>query len=140
MSADVDELHRLEQQIRAAVKERADIEQRLANPAALRSATARAYRDRDAVTSPLLEEARRKVSADIADLHGRWRQIDGIAHRVDRLADLLETAPTHVQEHRDAIMAALNQVRLGRSRIAQDLTTAGLECLLPEGAGADGQR
>jgi hypothetical protein len=42
-----------------------DLEQRFANPSALRSTTARAFRDRDAVTSPALEETRAKVAGDI---------------------------------------------------------------------------
>lgn len=44
------ELQRLQHEIRAAIKERSDLEQRLANPDALRAATARGHRDRDAAT------------------------------------------------------------------------------------------
>jgi hypothetical protein len=67
--ADVEaELQRLEREVMATVKARTELEERLANPDALRSATARAYRDRDAVTSPLLEEAREKVAG--ADIGG----------------------------------------------------------------------
>ena len=94
MAEDLEELQRLRQQVRATVKERTDLEQRLANPDALRSATARAYRDRDAVTNPLLEEARANVAADIAEFHDHWRHLDQIARNVERIARRVLTART----------------------------------------------
>ena len=42
MAEDVEELQRLQKQVRATIKERSSLEQGLANPDALRSATARA--------------------------------------------------------------------------------------------------
>ena len=83
MAEDVEELQRLQKQVRATIKERSSLEQGLANPDALRSATARAYRDRDAVTNPLLEEAREKVAADIEEFHKHWRHVDTIARNVE---------------------------------------------------------
>ncbi|CAN3132130.1 hypothetical protein ACNUDN_29880 [Mycobacterium sp. smrl_JER01] len=134
-----EELQQLQKQVRVTIKERTDLEQRLANPDALRSATAQALRDRDAVTNPLLEEAREKVSADIAEFHERWRHIDTIARSVERVAELLDEAPAHVLAHRDAIVEGLPAIRARRFEVARDLTTAGLHSILPEEGVADGQ-
>lgn len=139
MAEDAEELARLEKAVRATIKERMDLEQGFANPAALRSATARAYRDRDAVTSPALEEARTKVAGDIAAFHQEWRGVDRIAGNVERLEDLLDEAPAPIREHRDAIVAELPEVRQLRARIAEDLKRAGLENILPEEGICDGQ-
>ncbi|EHB48867.1 hypothetical protein MycrhDRAFT_5708 [Mycolicibacterium rhodesiae JS60] len=87
------ELAQLQEQVRATVRERQDIERQLANPDALRSATARAQRDRDAVTSPLLEEARGKIADDIADFLKEWRHMDKVGHTAQRLAPVIESAP-----------------------------------------------
>ncbi|OBK38613.1 hypothetical protein A5658_03585 [Mycobacterium sp. 1245111.1] len=138
-AGDAAELQRLQHEIRAAIKERSDIEQRLANPDALRAATARAHRDRDAVTNPLLDEARGKVSADIAALNEAWRHVDTVTRSIDRLNDLIEHAPAHIRRHRDAIAESLPNVRQARAKIAERLRAAGLESLLPEEAG-DGAR
>jgi hypothetical protein len=116
MAEDVEELRRLEREVRATVKARTDLEQRFANPEALRLATARAYRDRDAVTSPLLEAARDKVAADIAAFHDEWRQADLIARNMERLAGVLEEAPGHIGEHRDAIIDELPEAYGPRER------------------------
>lgn len=140
MAEDVEELQRLQKQVRATVKERTDLEQRFANPDALRSATARAYRDRDAVTNPLLEEARVNVAADIAAFHEHWRHVDKIARNAERVEDLLEGAPAHVLGHRDAIVAGLPAVRERRARIARDLTAVGLQSIVPEEGCGGGQR
>jgi hypothetical protein len=105
----------------------------------LRSATARALRDRDAVTSPLLEEAREKVAGDIEDFHDKWRRVDKIARSVERVEDLLVDAPAHVLVHRDAIVAALPQVRERRARVARDLAGAGLAGIVPEEGSVDGE-
>jgi hypothetical protein len=140
MAEDVEELQRLQKQVRATVKERTDLEQRFANPDALRSATARAYRDRDAVTNPLLEEARANVAADIAAFHGHWRHVDKIARNVERIGDLLDGAPTHIVGHGDALVAGLPAVRELRAQVARDLTAAGLHSILPEEGAGDGQR
>lgn len=140
MADDADELRRLEQQVRTTIKARMGLEQHLANAAALQSATARAFRDRDAVTSPALEEARGKVADDIDAFHARWRELDRIARDVDRLSELIDEAPAHVRGHRDAITAGLPDVRETRARIARIVAAAGLEGILPEGAPADGQR
>lgn len=140
MSDDADELQSLHREVRATIKARIDLEQHLANPQALRSATARAYRDRDAVTNPLLEEARERVAADIAAFHAEWRHVDKIARSVDRVYDLLVDAPAHVQGHRDAIVAALPAVRDRRTRVADDLRTAGLYSVVPEEAPGNGER
>jgi hypothetical protein len=139
MVDDVEELQRLRKQVRATIKTRTDLEQRLANPDALRSATARAYRDRDAVTSPLLEEAREKVAADITAFHEEWRHIDKIARNVDRVNDLLVDAPSHILGHRDAIAAALPTARDTRAHVADGLKQAGLEGLVPEEGHGDDQ-
>lgn len=139
MPDDAEELQRLQTEVRATIKARTDLEQRLANPQALRSATARAYRDRDAVTNPLLEEARGNVAADIAAFHEEWRHVDKIARSVDRVYDLLADAPVHVQGHRDAIVAALPAVRDHRTRVAEDLRAAGLESVVPEEAPGNGE-
>jgi hypothetical protein len=138
MAEDVDELQRLEKAVRATIKERMDLEQGFANPSALRSATARALRDRDAVTSPALEEARGKVAGDIAVFRDEWRQADRTARNVERLDGVLETAPAHIREHRDAIIAELPAARQARARIAAGLGTAGLASILPEAGLADG--
>jgi prophage DNA circulation protein len=129
-----DELHLLSNEVRAVTRERLDLAQRLANPAALRSATARAFRDRDAVTSPVLEEARSKIATDIAAFNKEWRQVDKSARDVERLAELLETAPPRIREHRDAIIAELPAVRQARARIAKVLKNAGLATILPDEA------
>ncbi|MEB3023008.1 MULTISPECIES: hypothetical protein [Mycolicibacter] len=139
MTQDAAVLRDLERQVRDTIAERANLERGLAHPDALRSATARAYRDRDAVTSPLLEEARLKAADDIAEFHKRWRELDKIARNTARLKELLECAPPHVQEHRDAIVAELPAAREQRARIGHDVKAAGLESLLPEGYGGDGQ-
>ena len=139
MAEDVEELRRLEGEVRATVKARTDLEQRFANPEALRSATARAYRDRDAVTSPLLEEASGKVAADIAAFHEEWRQPDQIARNIERLDAVLDEAPAHIREHRDAIVDELPEAYRGRARIAERLRPAGLESILPEERAGDGQ-
>jgi hypothetical protein len=136
VAEDVEELRRLEREVRATVKARNDLEQRFANPEALRSATARAYRDRDAVTSPLLEEARSKVAADIAALQKEWRHPDQVARNVERLGPVLDEAP---REHRAAIVGELPEAFRGRSRVAERLRSAGLESLLPEEGAGDGQ-
>lgn len=140
MGDDEGELRRLEQQLRALVKERTDLESRLANPEMLRTAAARAYRDRDAVTSPLLEEARGRVAADIEALHEQWREPDRIARRVERLEMVLDAdAPEHIRSYRDAILAGLPEVRRVRAGIAATLAQAGLEGILPEEARGDGE-
>ncbi len=140
MADDEAELARLQREVRATIKARTDLEARLASPEALRSATARANRDRDAVTSPLLEEAREKVAGDIDDFHDKWRHVDKIARSVERVEDLLVDAPAHVIGHRDAIVAALPQVRERRARVARDLADAGLAGIVPEEGSGDGQR
>lgn len=139
MAEDAEELQRLRREVRATVKARTDLEARLANPDALRSATSRANRDRDAVTSPLLEEAREKVASDIAEFHDKWRDVDKVARNVDRVNDLLVDAPAHVLGHRDAIVAALPAVREHRARVARDIAAAGLQAILPEVGAVDGQ-
>ena len=132
LAGDAAELQRLQHEIRAAIKLRSDLEQRLANPDALRTATARARRDRDAVTNPLLDEARDKVAADIAAWNEAWQHVDIVARNVDRLSDLVEHAPVHIRRHRDAIVELLPTVRQDRARIADGLRATGLEGLLPE--------
>lgn len=132
MADDEAELARLQREVRATIKARTDLENGLANPEALRSAIARAYRDRDAVTSPLLEEAREKVASDIEEFHTQWRHVDKIARNVDRINDLLVDAPAHVLGHRDAIVAALPQVREQRARVSREIAAAGLASILPE--------
>jgi RNA-splicing ligase RtcB len=139
MADDEAELQRLQRLVRATITARVDLESRLANPEALRSATARALRDRDAVTSPLLEEAREKVAGDIEDFHDKWRRVDKIARSVERVEDLLVDAPAHVLVHRDAIVAALPQVRERRARVARDLAGAGLAGIVPEEGSVDGE-
>lgn len=137
---DAQTLRDLQQRVRDTIKQRTDIERQLANPDTLRSAAARAYRDRDAVTSPLLEEARDKVAADITELHKQWRDIDRTARDTDRIQDFLDEAPDHIKAHRDAIEAALPTARETRARIGRDLTAAGLQTILPEEASTDGTR
>jgi hypothetical protein len=137
MANDDDELQRLEREVRATARARIDLEDRLADPGALRSATARAYRDRDAVTNPLLEEARAKVAADIAALTEQWREVDTVSRNAERLDDLLDEAPDHIRGHRDAIMAALPAAREARARVGRDLAEAGLQSLLPQEGWAD---
>ena len=138
MAEDVEELQRLQKQVRATIKERSSLEQGLANPDALRSATARAYRDRDAVTNPLLEEAREKVAADIEEFHKHWRHVDTIARNVERVADLLDEAPAYVLSHRDAIAEGLPAGRERRAQVARGLIAAGLHSILPEEVHVDG--
>ncbi|MDO2396088.1 hypothetical protein QRB38_20140 [Mycobacterium avium subsp. hominissuis] len=140
MADDEAELARLQREVRATIKARTDLESGLANPEALRSAIARAYRDRDAVTSPLLEEAREKVAADIEEFHKQWRHVDKIARSVERLNDLLVDAPAHVLGHRDAVVAALPGVREQRTRVSREIAAAGLASILPEEDTTDGER
>lgn len=139
MAEDAEELQRLLKQVRATVKERTDLEHRFANPQALRSATARAYRDRDAVTSPLLEEAREKVTADVAALQKEWRHPDQVARNMERLGAVLDEAPAHIREHAGAIADELPEAYRGRARVTERLKSAGLESLLPEEGAGDGQ-
>ncbi|WP_016894200.1 hypothetical protein [Mycobacteroides abscessus] len=127
------ELERLEQKVRAVTRERMDIERGLSNPAALRSATARAYRDRDAVTSPLLEEARDQIQADVREFHSKWRAIDRIYRDISRLAQFLDEAPQSIRSHRDGIVAELPEVRVRRSQIGSKLASEGLVAILPDG-------
>jgi chromosome segregation ATPase len=126
------ELAQLQERVRAAVSERQDIERQLANPDALRSATARAHRDRDAVTSPLLEEARDKITADIADFLKEWRHVEKVARTAERLLPVIESAPEVVREHHAAIDAALPAVRRRRAQIAETMRSAGLASILPD--------
>lgn len=140
MPDDIETLRNIEQQVRDTIKQRTDIERQLANPDALRSAAARAYRDRDAVTSPLLEEARDNVANDIAELHKQWRGIDRTARDTDRIEILFDEAPDHIKAHRDAIIAALPAARETRARIGRDLAAAGLQTILPEEAPSHEQR
>lgn len=132
MANDAEELRELERRVRATIKMRMGLEQQLANPGALRSATAQALRDRDAVTSPLLEEARAKVTADIAAFHEEWHSIDKYARTVERLSVVMDEAPTHILKHRDALVDGLPEARRARARIGERLRTAGLASLLPE--------
>lgn len=131
-------LQDLERQVRDTIRARVDIERQMANPDALRSAAALAYRDRDAVTSPLLEDAREKVAGDIAQLHEQWRGIDRAAHDIDRIQDLLDEAPDHIKAHRDAMEAALPTARQTRTEVGRLLADAGLHTILPEDAYGDG--
>ncbi|WP_236739718.1 hypothetical protein [Mycobacteroides abscessus] len=133
-----DELHALRQQIRAAQRERLDIESHLGNPDALRSATARALRDRDAVTSPALEEARTKIARDIAALRSQWHRVDRARHIAERFARIIEEAPEAVRDHYHAIGAELPEVRRIRARIATELRLAGLGTVVSEGQSTDG--
>lgn len=126
------ELAQLQEQVRATVRARQDIERQLANPDALRSATARAQCDRDAVTSPLLEEARGKIAADIADFLKEWRRMDKIGHTAQRLAPVIESAPDGVREHHAAIGAELPAVRSRRAQIAEKVRSADLASILPD--------
>lgn len=135
-----DELQRLKQEVRAAISERLDLDQQLANLAALRSATARAYRDRDAVTSPVLEEARSKIAAELTAFHDEWRQVDRIAWSVLRLDEFLKEAPAHIREHRDAIAAQMPAARQARARIAETMKNADLASILPDQGLTDGER
>lgn len=135
---DTSELNRLQQQIRATIKERMDIERHLANPDALRAATARAYRDRDAVTNPRLDEERTKITEDIGAFHDQWNAIDFIADKTQRLAPFLDDAPDSVRAHRDAILTELPSVRNARAAIANRLAAAGLANVLPEAEPTDG--
>lgn len=140
MADDTAELHRLQQQVRATIKERIDLDQRYTNPDALRAATARALRDRDAVTSPKLEEARDKVNADLAALHKEWHHADQIARNIERLDPALgEGAPAPIRQHRDAIIAELPAARSARARIADRIAQAGLAGILPEEGSTSGQ-
>lgn len=132
MSDGVEKLRLLERQVRATVKARMDREHGLANPAALRNATAQAYRDRDAVTSPMLEEARAQVSADVAAFHEQWHYIDKKARNLDRLGPILHEAPSHVLGHRDALVAAIPEARRVRARIEDAVRAAGLDGILPD--------
>jgi hypothetical protein len=128
----------LEAQVRAAVKARQDLERQLADPAALRSATARAYRDRDAVTNPRLEEARAKIADDRDAFDKEWQHIDTVTRNIGRLAEVLDAAPQPIQQHRDAIAAKTPAVHHARAQIAETLTTAGLAGIIPDPAvGAD---
>jgi hypothetical protein len=126
------ELAQLQEQVRTTVRERQDLERQLANPNALRSATARAERDRDAVTSPLLEEARGKIAADIADFLKEWRHVDKVGRTAERLAPVIETAPDGVREHHAAIGAELPAVRRRRAQIAEKVRSADLAAILPD--------
>jgi hypothetical protein len=126
------ELAQLQEQVRATVRERQDTERQLANPDALRSATARAQRDRDAVTSPLLEEARGKIAADIAGFLKEWRYMDKVGHTAERLAPVIESAPDGVREHHAAIGAELPAVRRRRAQIAEKVRSADLANILPD--------
>lgn len=132
------ELERLKRQVRATIHERMDIERGLSNPAALRTATARAYRDRDAVTSPLLEEARGQIESDVREFHAQWRSVDRIPRGVERLAQFLEDAPESVRAHRDGIAAELPGVRKRRAEIGEQLAQSGLRAILPDGEGSNG--
>lgn len=126
------ELAQLQEQVRATVRERQDIERQLANPDALRSATARAQRDRDAVTSPLLEEARGKIADDIADFLKEWRHMDKVGHTAQLLAPVIESAPDVVREHHAAIGDELPAVRRRRAQVAEKLRAANLANILPD--------
>lgn len=126
------ELERLQQQVRAMVRERLDIERSITNPAALRSATARAYRDRDAVTSPLLEEARVQIESDVREFHEQWRLVDRIPRTVARLDEFLDDAPDSVRDRRNGIAAELPAVRELRANIGVTLAQAGLHAILPD--------
>lgn len=134
------ELDRLQQQVRAIIRERMDIERALANPSALRSAADRAYRDRDAVTSPLLEQARVQIESDVREFHAQWRSIDKVDRNISRLAQFLEEAPQSIREHRDGIAAELPVVRERRALVGDNLAKAGLYAILPDREGKHGQR
>lgn len=127
-----DELRDLRQQIRAAQRERLDLEAHLGSPEALRSATARALRDRDAVTSPALEEARTTMAADIAELQSQWCSVDKTAHVAERFAGVIDEAPLAVRDHHSAIAVELPEVRRQRDRIAAELLATGLIGVVPE--------
>lgn len=133
-----DDLHALRQQIRAAQRERLDIESHLGNPDALRSATARALRDRDAVTSPALEEARTKISGDISAFQSQWQLVDRAQRITQRFARVIQEAPEAVRDHYHALGTELPEVRRIRERIATQLRHAGLETVVPEGQSTDG--
>lgn len=129
------ELDRLERQVRAMTRERMDIERGLSNPAALRSATARAYRDRDAVTSPLLEEARAQIESDVHEFHAQWRLVDRIPRGMERLAAFLADAPEAIRAHHDGIAAELPGALTCRGEIGDTLARSGLHAVLPDGDG-----
>jgi hypothetical protein len=126
-----EELARLQQQTRDAVRERLKIESQLANPAALRAATARAYRDRDAVTNPELEERRQQIAAVTKELQSRWHGIDRRARDMERVAKFLDSAPKHIEEHNEAFLAQMPAVLQGRAQIAARLEQAKLSAILP---------
>lgn len=126
-----EELARLQQQTRDTVRERLKIESQLANPAALRAATARAYRDRDAVTNPELEEGRQQIAAVTKQLQSRWHDIDRRARDIERVARFLDSAPTHIEEHNEAFLAQMPAVLQGRAQIAARLEQAKLSAILP---------
>jgi len=133
------ELRRLEGELRAVTKTRMDLERGLANPDALRAATSRAHRDRDAVTSPLLEEARQGIVEAIGSFHEAWRNVDKCVRQMERFADVIAEAPPRVQECRDEVMAAAPQVREARAQIGARVSAAGLIGVVPGDEGDDGE-
>ncbi|MFL0177129.1 hypothetical protein [Mycobacterium sp. SMC-13] len=133
------ELRRLEAELRAVTKTRMDLERGLANPDALRAAASRAHRDRDAVTSPLLEEARQGIVEAIGSFHETWRHVDKCVRQMERFADVIGEAPPRVQECRDEVMAVAPQVREARARIGARVSAAGLIGVVPGDEVVDGQ-
>ena len=133
------ELRRLEGELRAVIKTRMDLERGLANPDALRAATSRAHRDRDAVTSPLLEEARQGIVDAIGSFHEAWRHVDKCVRQMERFADVIAEAPPQVQECRDEVLAAAPQVREARAQIGARVSAAKLIGVVPGNENNDGQ-
>lgn len=128
----VEELHRLEAELRTVVKARMDLERGLANPDALRPAIGRAYRDRDAVTSPQLEEAREGIIEVIAEFHAAWREVNKAAREIERYEVFISEAPKRIQEARDEVLAAVPGVRAARTQIGRRVAAAGLIGVIPE--------
>lgn len=126
-----EELARLQQQTRDTVRERLKIEAQLANPAGLRAATTRAYRDRDAVTNPELEERRQQIASVTKQLQSCWHDIDRWARDIERVARFLDSAPTHIGEHNEAFLAEMPAVLQGRAKIAARLEQVKLHGILP---------
>lgn len=133
-SGDVAELARLEARVKELVRERLDIEASVGNPDALKVATDRAWRDRDAVTSPALEAARAAVADDLDRFYDEWHYVTKSERTFARFSKFLESAPKHIRDHVAGAAVDAAEIRRLRERIARTLGATGLELGLTDTA------
>ncbi|PPJ27836.1 hypothetical protein C5E45_16315 [Nocardia nova] len=132
MTAEVDpRLDELTQQLSALRthlgqirRKRMDVEKTTPSPAPLVAAAQQAYRDRDAVVSPTLEELRGRADALATELAKSWASADNIRWILFRLREtgVAQTLSAAVRSNLALVQEELDREAALRAEISEDLS------------------